>query len=447
MNRIQLSFIRIAFIGGFAISSIHCAWGQKPAIKSIDKLRGPMEEVVTVKGSFFGTDKTKLAVTFGASKADILSLTDQIMEVKVPFGATYDNLGITNLNNGLTGYTQTPFLLSFSGKPGFELTNLQGQFNFPAGTPSSEGLNDLCMCDFDGDKKVDVATANNNFKYVNIYPNNSSPGTVAFPSKTAVNIAALSLHIKCGDLNGDGKPDLVVSESGTSDRIFVLKNGSTGVGNFAFLTPVPITLAGKRPKRIEIADLDLDGKPELIVTAQTSNTVTVLVNQSTLASILFSPAPPIHITIPGAVSTEGLAVADVNGDGLPEIVTSQYQINSNIYVIENKSSPGSFQAGPITTLAVKTLIKNIRIGDLDGDEKPDIAFTQIDNSSIGIFLNQSAGAITFDSLKTFATDVAPWGIDFGDLDGDGKPDIGIASTTKKSITILNNISTVWKFSL
>jgi gliding motility-associated-like protein len=441
MNLIQLSFIRITLVSAFAMSFIQCAWGQKPAIKSVDRFKGPMEDVVTVKGSFFGADKNKLAVTFGASKAEILTLTDQIMELKVPFGTTYHNLGITNLTNGLTGYTQKPFLLSFSGKPGFELANLQGQFNFPAGTPSSEGLNDLCMCDFDGDKKVDVATANNNFKYVNVYPNNSSPGTVAFPSKTAVNIAALSLHIRCGDLNGDGKPDLVVSESGTSDRIFILKNGSTGVGNFAFLSPVPITLSGKRPKRIEIADLDLDGKPELIVTAQTSNTVTVLVNQSTLASILFSPSPPIHITIPGAASTEGLAVADANGDGLPEIITSQYQINSDIYIIENKSSPGSFQAGVVSSLPVNTIIKNIRVGDLDGDEKPDIAFTQINNSSIGVFLNQSTGTITFDGLKTFATDVTPCGIDFGDLDGDGRPDIGIASTTKKSITILNNIST------
>jgi hypothetical protein len=44
MNRIQLSVIGIAFIDGFAISSIQCAWGQKPAIKSVDKLKGQMEE-------------------------------------------------------------------------------------------------------------------------------------------------------------------------------------------------------------------------------------------------------------------------------------------------------------------------------------------------------------------------------------------------------------------
>ncbi len=441
MDRIQKTFIYLAWLIIFLTSTIQLSLAQKPEIKSIDKLAGHMEEVVTVKGAYFGADQTKLAVTFGASKGNIVSITDQILEVKVPFGATYNNIHVTNLTSGLSGYTSQQFLLSFGGEPGFELSNLQGQFNFPAGAPASEGLYDLCMCDFDGDKKVDVATANDNFKFINIYPNSSAVGAVTFPSKTAINIASLSLHIKCGDLNGDGKADLIATESGTTDKIFILKNGSSGIGNFSFTAPIPITLAGKRPKRIEIADLDLDGKPEVIITSQGSNTVTVLVNQSTLASISFSPAPPIHITIPGAVSTEGLAIADVNGDGLPEIITSQFQTNSDVYIIENKSSPGSFSAGPITTLTVGTPIKNIRVGDLDGDTKPDIAFTQLTSSSIGIFLNQSSGAIAFDNLKNIATDATPWGIDFGDLDGDGKTDIAVASITKKSITILNNKST------
>ena len=441
MNRIQLSTMRALCIFTFMISTVLVSWAQKPEINSVDKQDGHMDEVVTIKGAFFGTDATKLAVTFGAAKAQIISLTDQIIEVKVPTGTTYNNITVTNLVTGLSGYSENQFLLNYNGTAGFDLTNLQGQFNFPAGAPASEGLYDLCMCDFDGDKKVDVATANDNYKYINIYPNGSTVGTVAFPSKIATNIASLSLHIKCGDLNGDGKPDLIATESGATDKVFILKNGSTGIGNFTFSPPTTVTLTGKRPKRIEIADLDLDGKPEVLITSQGGNAVTALVNQSTLASISFSPAPPIDIFIPGAVSTEGLAAEDLNGDGLPEIVTSQFQTNSNLYVVENKSSPGSILTGEIKTLTVGTPIKNIRIGDLDGDEKPDIAFTQLISSSIGTFLNQSTTALAFSSLKTFETDVTPWGLDFGDLDGDGKIDIAAASLTKKSLTILNNKST------
>ena len=105
MNRIQLSTMRTACIFTFMISTVLVSFAQKPEINSVDKLAGHMEEVVTIKGAFFGTDASKLAVTFGASKAQIISLTDQIMEVKVPSGTTYNNIAVTNLTTGLSGYS------------------------------------------------------------------------------------------------------------------------------------------------------------------------------------------------------------------------------------------------------------------------------------------------------------------------------------------------------
>jgi gliding motility-associated-like protein len=441
MCNFQIIVIRLfSFLVIYGLS-VGLVVAQKPEIKSIDKLAGSMNEVVTLSGSFFGTDATRLAVTFGASRGTIQSISDQLLEVRVPAGATYYDIGVTNLLTGFTGYSRQQFLLDFGGAPGFDLANLQGQFDFPSGIATADGLYDLCMCDFDGDKRVEVATANDNSGFINLYPNNSSPTMVSFPGKIAVNIASRSLHIKCGDLNGDGKPDLVATESGTTDKVFVLKNNSAGVGNFAFSAPQVISLAGKRPKRIEIADLDLDGKPELIITAQGANTVTVLVNQSSLASISFSNTP-LNITIPGAVSTEGIAVEDLNGDGRPEIITSQFQTNSDIYIVENKSVPGAYATGAISSLSVGTAIKNIRVGDLDGDRKPDIAYTKLTSAEVGLFRNQStASALSFSAGPSIATDITPWGIDLGDLDGDGKADIVVASITRKTITILNNKST------
>src|SRR5688572_24998586 len=135
---------------------------QKPDIKSVDKISGSMDETVTIQGAYFGTDATKIAVTFGAAKGSVQSVTDQLLTVKVPFGTTYHDIAVTNLTNGLTSFSRQQFLLNFNGKPGFDLANLQGQYDFPAGVPTAEGLYDLCMCDFDGDSKVDVATANDN---------------------------------------------------------------------------------------------------------------------------------------------------------------------------------------------------------------------------------------------------------------------------------------------
>lgn len=434
-------FRRVLLVVGVACAALSAAMAQKPEIKSLSKLSGSMDEVITIKGSFFGTDATKIAVTFGASKGVIQSISDQQIEVRVPYGSWYGRIGVTQTALGLIGYSANQFLLSFSGDGAFNPADLQAQQNFPAGAPATEGLHDMCMCDFDGDKRVDVAASNDNSGFLTIISNGSSAGSINFPVKFASNIASRSLHIKCGDLNGDGKPDIVATENGTTDKVFIIKNNSSGPGNFAFSAPTIIPLAGKRPRRVEIADLDLNGKPEVMVSSAATNTVTLLINQSTLTSIAFSPLAPIVINVPGAASTDALAAEDVNGDGLPEIITAQFQTNSDLYIIENKSTPGSISMGAVTTLTAGTTIKAIRLGDLDGDQKADIAYTNLTTGEVGLFRNQTTAAISFAPAPGVTTDATPWGIDFGDLDGDGKPEIAIASFSKKSITVLKNNST------
>lgn len=414
------------------------AFGQKPEITSVSKTMGAMDDLLVIKGAYFGTNASNVAVTFGASKGVIQSITDQQLTVKVPFGTLYQRIGVTNLVTGLTGYSKEMFLLNFSGDGAFDPANLQGQYDFPAGVATADGLYDLCTCDFDGDKRVDVAGANNNLGFLTIVSNASSPGSLSFPNKYLINIASRSLNLRCGDLNGDGKPDIVATESTTSNKVFILRNTSTGAGNFTFSTSI-VTLAGKRPRRVEIADLDLDGKPEVILSSQTTNTVTVLINQSTTGAILFAPLAPITVPLTGAASTDALSVADLNGDGMPEIITSQFSVNSDIYVIENTSSPGSVSTGSVRSLPVARSVKNIRAGDLNGDGKPDIAYTKVDNQEVGFFINQSTAAnIAFSPGPSIASDLTPWGIDFGDLDGDGKPEVVVASATRKSLTILHN---------
>ena len=85
-------------------------------------------------------------------------------------------------------------------------------------------------------------------------------------------------------------------------------------------------------------------------------------------------------------------------------------------------------------------ISNIRIGDLDGDTKPDIAITRLTGSDVSIYLNQTQTGLSFSVAQFFITDLRPVGIDFGDFDGDGKMDISVGSIAK-SISILNNTST------
>lgn len=420
------------------------ALAQKPEIGSIDKTSGRTAEVVSMQGRF-GTNPANFTVQFGAARGKIKFVSDQLLEAQVPPGATFDNIVVTNLGTGLSDYSRAQFLYSFGGDHGLAGTNFEGQADFDAET----GLYDLCMCDFDNDGRNDFATANDNSNSITLLSNttpNPGLGNIAL-TKIPTLINARSIHATCGDLNGDGKPDLLISEGGsTGDRIFVFRNTSTGVGNITFSVN-SIKITDRKVKRMEIADLDDDGKPEVIITNQTGNTLTILVNQSTPAAISFAAAR-ITLTVTGAASTDGLQVQDINNDRKPEIITSQFlTATSNIFIFPNTSIPGSIAFGAPQTLPIGGTVVNLRVGDLNGDGKPEIAATQLLGSGISIFRNQSTPtAISFGAPVPLLTEERPWGIDFGDLDGDGLADIVVASLTKKSITVLHNKSTTGTFS-
>jgi gliding motility-associated-like protein len=413
----------------FALS--YFATAQKPTVLSVDKRNGSMGEVVTLKGSDFGVDPSKIKVFFGAAAGDINNISNQLVEVNVPPGATFDNISASNTTNGLTGYSPADFLLKFSGDHGLTPANFGPETSFNA----ESGLYDLCLCDFNGDHKVDIGTASDNSNSVAFFQNNSSAfGTITLARVNSL-INARSLHSTCGDLNGDGKPDMVVSEGQDGDRIFIFRN----TGNFTFAASF-VRVVGRKVKRVAIADLDLNGKPELVVTDKGSSVISILPNQSTLTSIAFGT--PTNVTIPGIASTDGLELKDINGNGQPEIIVSQFLTDPGaIFICDNKSSPGIFNFNDITTLPAVNSVVNIKVGDLDGDQKPDIAATRLLGSDISIYRNQStASQISFGSPVSIFTSTRPWGLDFGDLDGDGKNDIVVGSINTKTITVLNNKS-------
>jgi gliding motility-associated-like protein len=436
--------VKTSLLAGLFLLLVTVSWGQRPVIQGIEQVSASTGQIILIKGSSFGGDKTKLLVRFGAVQGIIEDATDQTIQVRVPPGTTYHHLYVTNTTSRLTGYSPNPFLLSFGGEHPFTAAALEAQKDFTA----ASGIENLCLCDLNKDGRSDVVTTHSGTSTLGLYINGSVVGLVNLPNSTLNTTPAIgtqTMNVKCGDLNGDGWQDLVVTENTTlSEKIFVIDNAAN---TYKVTT---LTISGFKMSDVEINDIDMDGRPDIVVTNQAAtNTLAVLRNTSVGTTLSFNDAPVI-LTAPGDVAgsnngTNALALQDLNSDGRPEIIVGLLQTSTrnNLYIFANKSSSGmvSFENPIKYTLDNIATIQNMRVGDLDGDNKPEIVITSLING-VYVYRNTSSGnSITFTNPVNFYT-VARWnGIDFGDIDGDGKTDIVLAHSSDKKLAILNNNST------
>jgi hypothetical protein len=214
--------------------------------------------------------------------------------------------------------------------------------------------------------------------------------------------------VAIGDLNGDGPPDLVSTNSQT---VSVLLN--TGDGSFQAKRNYG---TGNHPQAVAIGDLNGDGKPDL-ATANTglgagANTVSVLLNTgdgSFQAKRNYGTG-----NHPLAV-----AIGDLNGDGKPDLATANRgRAGAGVSVLLNRGD-GSFQAKHDYGFGRNA--SSVAIGDLSGDGKPDLAVGNWGTrfSVVSVLVNRGDGS--FRVKRDYAT----WShsVAIGDLNGDGKPDL------------------------
>lgn len=427
------------FIFGFVLFAFgYSLNAQQPTITSISPRSSSAGTEVIIQGNGFSNNSNELMVRFGAAEAAITLANINLLVVNTPPGSTFQSVSVTNLNSGLTGYSQFPFLLSYSGN-NFD----ENAVSVPYDYASENELYDLSLNDFDGDGRTDIITANNNSNLVTVYQNTSTVGTIGF-TKKFITINSNTLNVNSRDLNGDGKPDAVISKSGNpGDRIYILKNTSV-IGNITFDTPDFLIVDGNIARRIEIQDLDNDGLPEIIVTNQGSPNISIFKNSSTPTTISFEPLTTVEIIDANVadIHSSGLAVEDLNGDGFPEIMCNQF-LEKNVYIIPNLSQVGLLQFGPTQILDVPGNIINIIVGDINLDDKPDIVVSKLQQNQIAILPNNGSGStISFGTEQLYTVNDRPWGLDLGDVDGDGKVDIiaGSINYGDRKISILENQS-------
>jgi len=228
------------------------------------------------------------------------------------------------------------------------------------------------------------------------------------------------------DVNGDGKPDLLVANQCSSGSC---AGGAVSVllgnGNGTFQAAISYDSGGYYANSVAVRDVNGDGKPDLLVLNQCANagacadgTVAVLLGNgdgSFQGAATFAP---------GGQYAYSVATGDVNGDGkLDLLVADQRTSGGTIGVLLGKGD-GTFQRA-MSYSSGGQYAYSVAIADVNQDGKPDLLVANYDGTA-GVLLGNGDGsfhaAVTYSSGGNYAYSVA-----VADVDGDGKPDLLVAN--------------------
>jgi len=297
--------------------------------------------------------------------------------------------------------------------------------------PSSIALGDLTASG-----SLDMVVANSSGS-ISVFLHGSTPGSF----QTPVNLVTGGIPAKVviGDVNGDGRPDLVVADASGSGNVMILLANPASPGSF--LTPFNLS-TGVYNTSVAIADLNGDGKADIVaVGADVSgnNGSAYVFYQSTPGT--FS-APTVF---PAGAQPQSVKVADLNADGLPDLVVANYWIGLDglgspgvSVLLQDAAHPGHFLS-PVT-YATGELSVDVAVGDLNGDGKPDLVVANIapePTGSVSVLLQDPSSPGVFLAATNYPGFDHPLSVAIGDLNGDGKPDIAVADSTTATVLFQN----------
>ena len=327
--------------------------------------------------------------------------------------------------------------ITASTAPGDTTASFAAQQTFATGTnPWS-----VTAADVNGDGKPDLIVANLNDSTVSVLLNTTAPGatTASFAARQTFATGATPVSVTTADVNGDSKPDLIVANSNDATVSVLLNTTAPGATTASFAAQQTFA-TGTNPYWVTTADVNGDGKPDLIVANYIGNAVSVLLN----TTVPGATTPSFAAQQPFATGTNPFSVtaADVNGDGKPDLIVANTGDNT-VSVLLNTTVPGattpSFAAQQ--TFATGAAPFSVTAADVNGDGKPDLIVANVGANTVSVLLNTTVPGDTtasFAAQQTFATGTSPRSVTAADVNGDGKPDLIVANSGDDTVSVLLN---------
>jgi hypothetical protein len=251
-------------------------------------------------------------------------------------------------------------------------------------------------------------------------------------------IACGASNVAVGDLNKDGKPDLVVTCGQTRALTVLLGTGGGSTGDFRASNPIPLP---DSPGDIVLGDLNGDGNLDVAIDSHDSYGVVVMLGDGK-GGLALAPNSPIVMKTGRHPHTHGLAIGDLNGDHKLDLITVNN--SDNDVSIAFGDGRGGFTRAP-ATFAVGPSPYPLALGDVNNDGSLDIIATatatgplraqQLPSSfALTLLLNDGRGGFRTSQLPLRSGE--PWFVAVGDINGDRKPDLMVTHHNQNALTVL-----------
>jgi hypothetical protein len=296
---------------------------------------------------------------------------------------------------------------------------------------TGESPSSMATGDFDNDGMIDLAIADWNGPAISVFRNTSSGEIISFDDRIDIE-SPKTTYVTTGDLDGDGMMDLVVL-SWYENTVNMLRNISSGPGNISFDNMIAYATA-QLPTSASTGDLNSDNKVDLVVTNQIGQIVSVYRNSSSNPGNIHFERELNIIAGKTPVST---AIADLDNDGKPDLAISNWDSHT-VSVFKNISEDhGILEFEGTEDNQTGSNPSFVIIGDLNQDDKPDLIVTNSSRGTVSVFRNHSTvGTILFARKGDYGIFSQPNSVAIGDFDGDGKPDLAITNSFSHTVSIL-----------